>query len=156
MGSSAPRDPHSISAGHLASWSPNRSCTLRSPASLGKKWLRITDQIRERNLRGEWRTGERIRPIRELAVEPGVDPDTVTKSCRNLQERKLVSNQRGRGYFVSENAAARTLNEMKEEFMRDELPRIIGAMRLLGIGMEEIAGPLSRSGNLEHKGDDTS
>ena len=119
-------------------------------------YLQIADQIRERILRGEWKTGERIPSIRELAVELGVNPNTVTKSYQKLLERELVSNQRGRGYFVSENAAGRALSEMKEEFMRDELPRIIGAMRLLGIGMEEIAGPLSRSANLEHTGDDAS
>ena len=119
-------------------------------------YLQIADQIRERILRGEWRTGERIPSIRELAVELGVNPNTVTKSYQKLLERELISNQRGRGYFVSENAAERTLNEMKEEFMRDELPRIIGAMRLLGIGMDEIAGPLSRFDILEHRGDDAS
>ena len=119
-------------------------------------YLQIADQIRERILRGEWKTGERVPSIRELAVELGVNPNTVTKSYQKLLERELISNQRGRGYFVSENAAERALNEMKEEFMRDELPRIIGAMRLLGIGMEEIAGPLSRSGNLERRGDDAS
>ena len=80
----------------------------------------------------------------------------VTKSYQKLLDRELISNQRGRGYFVSENAAERALQEMREEFMRDELPRIVGAMRLLGIGMEEIAGPLSRSGNPEPGGDDTS
>ena len=119
-------------------------------------YLQIADQIRERILRGEWKTGERIPSIRELAVELGVNPNTVTKSYQKLLERELISNQRGRGYFVSENAAERALSEMKEEFMRDELPRIIGAMRLLGIGMKEIAGPLSRSANLEHTGDDAS
>ena len=119
-------------------------------------YLQIADQIRERILRGEWKTGERIPSIRELAVELGVNPNTVTKSYQKLLERELISNQRGRGYFVSENAAERASSEMKEEFMRDELPRIIGAMRLLGIGMEEIAGPLSRSDNHEHKGDDAS
>ena len=119
-------------------------------------YLQIADQIRERILRGEWKTGERIPSIRELAVELGVNPNTVTKSYQKLLERELISNQRGRGYFVSENAAERASSEMKEEFMRDELPRIIGAMRLLGIGMEEIAGPLSRSDNHEQKGDDAS
>ena len=119
-------------------------------------YLQIADQIRERILRGEWKTGERIPSIRELAVELGVNPNTVTKSYQKLLERELISNQRGRGYFVSKNAAERALNEMKEEFMRDELPRIVGAMRLLGIGMEEIAGPLSRSDNLDPRGGDAS
>ena len=119
-------------------------------------YLQIADRMRERILRGEWKTGERIPSIRELAIELGVNPNTVTKSYQKLLDRELISNQRGRGYFVSENAAERALQEMREEFMRDELPRIIGAMRLLGIGAEEIAGPLSRSGNPEPGGDDTS
>ena len=119
-------------------------------------YLQIADQIRERILRGEWKAGERIPSIRELAVELGVNPNTVTRSYQKLLERELISNQRGRGYFVSENAVERALGEMRKEFMRDELPRIIEAMRLLGIGVEEIAGPLSRSGNLEPNGDDAS
>ena len=119
-------------------------------------YLQIADQIRERILRGEWKAGQRIPSIRELAVELGVNPNTVTKSYQKLLERELISNQRGRGYFVGERAAERALNEMKEEFMRDELPRIIGAMRLLGIGMDEIADASTRSVSLEHKGDDTS
>ena len=119
-------------------------------------YLQIADRIRERILRGEWKAGERIPSIRELAVELGVNPNTVTKSYQKLLERELISNQRGRGYFVSENAAERALNEMKEEFMRDELPRIIGAMRLLGIGLEEIADRLSRPDNLEPRGSDAS
>lgn len=119
-------------------------------------YLQIADRMRERILRGEWKTGERIPSIRELAIELGVNPNTVIKSYQKLLDRELISNQRGRGYFVSENAAERALQEMREEFMRDELPRIIAAMRLLGIGIEEIAGPLSRSGNPEPGGDDTS
>ena len=119
-------------------------------------YLQIADQIRERILRGEWKAGERIPSIRELAVEVGVNPNTVTRSYQKLLERELISNQRGRGYFVSENAVERALGEMRKEFMRDELPRIIEAMRLLGIGVEEIAGPLSRSGNLEPNGDGAS
>ena len=119
-------------------------------------YLQIADRIRERILREEWKSGERIPSIRELAVELGVNPNTVTRSYQKLLDRKLISNQRGRGYFVSENAAERALHEMRAEFMRDELPKIIATMRLLGIGADEIAGLLSRPGNLDRKGDGAS
>ena len=119
-------------------------------------YLQIADRIRERILRGEWKAGQRIPSIRELAVELGVNPNTVTRSYQKLLERELITNQRGRGYFVGERAAERALNEMKHEFMRDELPRIIGTMRLLGVGMDEIADALTRSARLDHTGDDTS
>ena len=69
-------------------------------ASICKSRIRFGKRI----LRGEWKTGERIPSIRELAVELGVNPNTVTKSYQKLLERELISNQRGRGYFVSEHA----------------------------------------------------
>lgn len=118
-------------------------------------YLQIADQIRERILHGEWKAGQRIPSIRELAVELGVNPNTVTRSYQKLLERELITNQRGRGYFVSEDAAGRALKEMKDEFMRDELPRILRTMKLLDIGLDEIAERVSRSGIPEHQGEET-
>ena len=102
-------------------------------------YQQIADQIRERILQGDWQRGERIPSIRELAVELGVNPNTVTKSYQALTDRKIISNQRGRGYFVSEEAPENILKEMKEEFIRDELPRMFRAMRLLNIGIDDLA-----------------
>lgn len=107
-------------------------------------YLQIADQIRERILQGEWQDGERIPSIRELAIELGVNPNTVTKSYQALLDWGIVANQRGRGYFVSERAAERALTGMREEFVRDELPRVIRAMQTLGIGLDELAGHLAR------------
>ena len=106
-------------------------------------YLQIADRVRDRILRGEWKAEERIPSIRELAVELGVNPNTVTRSYQALVERGLIANQRGRGYFVSADAVARALKEMREEFLREELPRIVRMMRLLGIGPEEIVSGFS-------------
>ena len=119
-------------------------------------YLQIADQIRERILRGEWKAGERIPSIRELAVELGVNPNTVTRSYQKLLDRELISNQRGRGYFVSEDAAGRALKEMKDEFMREEVPKIIRTMRLLGIRLDDIAGRMSGFEKSEHNGEERS
>ena len=118
-------------------------------------YLQIADQIRERILRGEWKAGQRIPSIRELAVELGVNPNTVTRSYQKLLERELITNQRGRGYFVGEDAAGRALKEMKDEFMREEVPGILRTMKLLDIGLDEIAERMSRPGMPEHKGEET-
>lgn len=111
-------------------------------------YLQIADQIRVRILQGEWQVGERIPSIRELAVELGVNPNTVTKSYQTLLDKQIIDNQRGRGYFVSEGASESVLDEMKEEFIRDEIPKISRAMRLLDIGMAELAHYVDK-----HKGE---
>jgi DNA-binding transcriptional regulator YhcF (GntR family) len=101
-------------------------------------YLQIADQIRDRILQGEWSEGERIPSIRELAVSVGVNPNTVTKSYQALTERQIIENQRGLGYFVAAGAKRAILREMKNEFMREELPRVFRTMRLLDIDIEEV------------------
>ena len=120
-------------------------------------YLQIADQIRERVLDGDWRAGERIPSIRELAVELGVNPNTVTKSYQRLMDRGIISSRRGLGYFVSDDAREQALQEMKAEFLRNEVPRIVRTMQLLGIGLDELAarlGPYAESS--DEKGEDTS
>jgi GntR family transcriptional regulator len=102
-------------------------------------YLQIADQIRDRILQGEWAEGERIPSIRELAVSVGVNPNTVTKSYQALTDRKIIENQRGLGYFVATGAKQAILREMKNEFMREELPRVFRTMRLLDISIDELA-----------------
>ena len=109
-------------------------------------YQQIADQIRDRILEGEWHNGERIPSIRELAVSVGVNPNTVTKSYQALTDRQIIENQRGLGYFVAADARERILEELRAEFMREELPRAFRRMRLLGIGMDEIAARFAADG----------
>ena len=102
-------------------------------------YQQIADQIRERVLQGEWQAGERIPSIRELAIDLGVNPNTVTKSYQALMDRGIIENQRGRGYFVRTSATATILDEMRTELVRDEFPRLFRSMRVLGIGVDEFA-----------------
>jgi DNA-binding transcriptional regulator YhcF (GntR family) len=101
-------------------------------------YQQIAEQIRDRILAGEWQEGERIPSVRELAVGVGVNPNTVNKSYQALLDREIIENQRGLGYFVAGDAKKRILGEMKEEFVRDELPRIFRTMRVLGMDLDDL------------------
>ena len=102
-------------------------------------YLQIADQIRDRILAGEWHGGERIPSIRELAVSIGVNPNTVTKSYQALLDREIIENQRGIGYFVTVDATKKILDEIKTEFVRDDLPRVFRTMSVLGMSLDDLA-----------------
>ena len=106
-------------------------------------YLQIADRIRDRILRGEWSVDEQIPSVREMAVELGVNPNTVARSYQALVTRNIIINQRGRGFFVREGASARVLDEMRKEFLLEELPRIAHTMRLLDLKPEEIVAQLT-------------
>jgi DNA-binding transcriptional regulator YhcF (GntR family) len=52
--------------------------------------------------------------------------------------REIIDNRRGIGYFVAEKARERIMEELKTEFINDELPRLFRLMRKLDMGVEEL------------------
>jgi DNA-binding transcriptional regulator YhcF (GntR family) len=62
----------------------------------------------------------------------------VTKSYQALLDREIIENQRGLGYFVAADAKRRIVDQMREEFVRDELPKIFRTMRVLGMRLEDL------------------
>ncbi len=101
-------------------------------------YQQIADQIRDQILLDQLKGGERIPSIRELAVELGVNPNTVTKSYQALVEQNVIENQRGLGYFVNTDAKDKILDDRKTEFLSEQLPRLFRTMRLLNVGMDEL------------------
>ncbi|OQX28848.1 MAG: hypothetical protein B0D92_06760 [Spirochaeta sp. LUC14_002_19_P3] len=101
-------------------------------------YQQIADQVCERILSGEWAAEERIPSVRELAVDMGVNPNTVARSYQSLVDDMHIENRRGIGYFVIQNARERILENMKNRFINMELPRLFRTMQKLGIKPEEI------------------
>ena len=46
---------------------------------------------------GEWRAGERVPTVRELAAEFGVNPNTMQRALAELERNGLVYSERTRG-----------------------------------------------------------
>ena len=68
----------------------------------------------------------------------------MTKSYQALLDRQIIENQRGLGYFVAADAKRRIVDEMREEFVRDELPRIVRTMRVLGMSLADLEPQFAR------------
>jgi DNA-binding transcriptional regulator YhcF (GntR family) len=105
----------------------------------GAIYQQIADHLCERILAGEWKEGERIPSVRELAEDIRVNPNTVIRSYGWLQELGIIHTQRGLGYFVAPEARARTLEMKRQSFVARELPRIFKTMELLGMSCDEMA-----------------
>ena len=101
-------------------------------------YQQIADQVRERIAGEEWITGDRIPSVREMAVTLGVNPNTVTRSYQTLLENETIENRRGIGYFVAEKARERIMEEMKKNFIGDELPRMFKMMKKMGMEIKEL------------------
>jgi GntR family transcriptional regulator len=101
-------------------------------------YLQIADYICERILLQQWKAGERIPAVRELAVQIEVNPNTVMRTYEFLQGQNLIYNQRGIGYFVSPDAINLAMKYRKTEFIEKELPSLFRNMYMLGMDVDEL------------------
>jgi DNA-binding transcriptional regulator YhcF (GntR family) len=101
-------------------------------------YIQIADMISENILSGAWKPGDRIPSIREMAESIEVNPNTVMRTYGYLQEQGIIQNQRGIGYFASEDAYRTTLELFKRTFVSRELPRVFRTMDLLGMGVGDL------------------
>jgi GntR family transcriptional regulator len=101
-------------------------------------YLQIADYICERILLKQWKPGDRIPAVRELAVQLEVNPNTVMRTYEFLQGQNIIHNQRGIGYFVSPGAVKNAMEYRRTEFMEKELPAIFRNIYLLGMDVDEL------------------
>lgn len=101
-------------------------------------YLQIAEYVCEQILLKKWKLNEKIISIRELAVSLQVNPNTVQRAYDFLQQREIITNKRGIGYFIEEDAMERILSFRREQFMENELPVFLRNVYLLKIDFKEI------------------
>jgi DNA-binding transcriptional regulator YhcF (GntR family) len=101
-------------------------------------YLQIADRFCENILLRKWNPLDRIPSVREVAVEIEVNPNTVMRTFTYLQEKGIIFNKRGIGYFVSEDGFEKTKVLRKENFVTNELPRFFKALELLNLSLTDI------------------
>ncbi|MCL1969229.1 MAG: GntR family transcriptional regulator [Bacteroidetes bacterium] len=101
-------------------------------------YMQIADWACEQILLGKWQPDERALSVRELGALLEVNPNTVVRSYDFLQNKEILVNKRGVGFFIAPNAADKIREFRKERFFEEELPVIFKTMKLLGIEINEI------------------
>ena len=84
----------------------------------------------------ELSVGEKLLSVREVALEAGVNPNTVQKSFEELERRGVIHSMRCSGWFVNE-----TIDAAVEEvavLRKKKTEEYLAAMSLLGCSREDI------------------
>lgn len=110
-------------------------------------FLQIVDSFHERILSGELKPGDRIPSVRELGAGIGVNPNTVVRSYERLTASGLIWNRRGIGYFIADGAKETVLKLLRDDFIVNEVPKIMKKMKLLGLGTEIFNNGISQDEN---------
>lgn len=98
-------------------------------------WLQLTEQIRLRIVAGEYRAGDRLPSVRELAAEAAVNPNTMQKALTELERSGLVYSQRTSGRFITQDEGM--ILALKQQLAAEQTAAFLAQMADLGFSGEE-------------------
>ena len=104
-------------------------------------YAQLIGQIKTGIATGVFPPGSRLPSVRDLAMEAGVNPNTMQRALSQLETEGLVYSQRTAGRFVTEDDAR--IADMKRELAQGHLRAFIEAMRSLAVSREEALAMLN-------------
>ncbi len=106
-------------------------------------YTQLMDQIKLGIVSGEWIPGQRVPAVRELAVEAGVNPNTMQRALQELERQGLMFSQRTSGRFVTEDTEM--IEDAKRVLANRHISAFIQQMQALGYTRQEIVALLEES-----------
>lgn len=103
-------------------------------------YMQIADFFYENILLEKWKANEKVPSVRQMAVDLEVNPNTVMRTYTHLQDKEIIYNQRGIGFFITDEAKGIVTAQIREQFIATELPETFKTMDMLGIPIEELTG----------------
>ena len=100
-------------------------------------YQQLVEKLTEQIVSGQLSAGEKVPPVRELAAQAGVNPNTMQRALAALEESGLVSAQRNTGRYVTQDEAC--IRETRRSLAQAEIDAFCARMRQLGYTQEEIA-----------------
>ncbi len=81
------------------------------------------EEIKKRTVRGQYKTGEQLPSVRELAKEIGVNPNTIARVYMELEREGFILTRRGQGSFITEESGR--IEKEREKLADDATKRFI-------------------------------
>jgi GntR family transcriptional regulator len=103
-------------------------------------YIQIMEKINKKIVRNEWKAGDKLPSVREMAVQTGVNPNTIQRTYSELERMGIVETRRGQGTFVTENVEV--IERLRERLKRDIVADFIRNMTEFGFTMNDIIASL--------------
>lgn len=103
-------------------------------------WQQLKEQIAVGIVTGRYPPGSRLPSVRELAVDAGVNPNTMQRALTELERDGLAKSMGTVGRTVTEDCEK--INELRKVIAQDVMKQYISGMNRLGFSPEEAVNVL--------------
>ncbi|MGN0587160.1 MAG: GntR family transcriptional regulator [Oscillospiraceae bacterium] len=91
---------------------------------------------------GEYNAGDKLLPVRELAAEAQVNPNTMQKALSELERDGLVYSQRTSGRYITDDSGK--IVQLRNDLAQEHIEWFLDKMSHLGYSPEEAIEQLKK------------
>mgnify|MGYP003305890072 CR=1 FL=1 len=106
-------------------------------------YAQIVDGFRQKILTGVLENGDRLPSVRELATKLTINPNTIQRAYRELENLGYVASVGGKGCFV---IGVPTPGRRQKDALMKTFAETAQALRALGVSQEELLATLEQGG----------
>lgn len=111
-------------------------------------YIQVYNHILIQIATGKYPVGEKIPSVRELSIKLKINPNTISKALKELENLNIIYVKRGIGNFVSEDEDK--IRSLKEDILKKITTNFIENLKKLGITLSEVKNILNKT----EKGED--
>lgn len=122
---------------------------LVNPKSKQPLYEQLVEQLRRQLILGVVEAGTALPSVRQLATELGLNPNTVQKAYRRMEEEGMILSVPGKGSFVSDDLADLLGKQRAEQLAKTR--QALCACREMGLSqetMEELIRSVYKEGDV--------
>lgn len=99
-------------------------------------YLQLLQDFQRKISKGEWQAGQRIDSVRNLALDYGVNPNTVQRALTELERQGLSYTERTNGRFITQNEAK--IRAVRQTLIQQEALDFISKAKGLGMTFDQV------------------
>ncbi len=99
-------------------------------------YIQLVENLKQKILSGEYKPGCKIPSVRDLALESGVNPNTMQKALSELESQGLIKTEKTVGRNVTEDLSLLRLE--KDKIAKEKTKNYVQSMRELGVYKKDV------------------
>lgn len=103
-------------------------------------YQQLIDMIKVLISKGDYAPGVKVSSVRELAVEFGVNPNTMQRALAKLEEMGYLYTERTSGRYVTKDLVV--ISQLKSEILADIMDEFVMKMQAAGIETADVVAYL--------------
>ena len=100
-------------------------------------YLQIINQIKYMVASGRLTPGDKLPPVRKLAEQLLINPNTVARAYRELEAANVLNTRQGSGVFVAEGISPLARREQKK-ILKDRIDLLLAEAKQMNITTEAV------------------